>query len=162
LNEIVSRRPDAFGARTMIGMIQQLEGRPDEAIKTYDAIVTESSRAAVAANNLAYLYADRGEHLDRAVQLAQSAKQHLPENADVSDTLGWVYYKKGMPELAIRPFEFSVQKDPQNPIYLLHLGLAYAKAGMPDKAKVSLTQALKLKPDVAGADEARAVLAALS
>ncbi len=86
----------------------------------------------------------------------------MPDNPDVSDTLGWVYYKKGMPELAVKPLEFSVQKDPQNPLYLVHLGLAYAKAGMPEKAKASLTQALKLKADVEGASEARAVLASFS
>jgi Flp pilus assembly protein TadD len=145
----------------MIGTIQQVQGNTEEAIKTYDRIVQETSMAPVAANNLAYLYLQRGEQLDRAVQLAQSAKQQLPENHAVSDTLGWAYYKKGMVELAVRPLEFSVQKDPQNPLYLVHLGLAYAKAGQKDKARNTLSQALTLKADVEGAAEARAVLASL-
>ena len=45
--------------------------------------------------------------------------------------------------------------------YLVHLGLAYAKVGQPEKARVTLNQALKLKADVEGAAEARAVLASL-
>jgi tetratricopeptide (TPR) repeat protein len=161
LQELVRRRPDSIPARTMIAIIEQTQGRNDEAIKLYDAIVKETSTAAVAANNLAYLLADRGEQLDRAIQLAQSAKQQLPENPDVSDTLGWAYYKKGMPELAIQPLEFSVQKDPKNPLYLLHLGLAYAKAGKKDLARTTLQKALSLNANVDGAAEARAVLADL-
>lgn len=161
LEEVVRRKPDSVGARTMIGMIQHAQGNKDEAIKTYSDIVKGSSAAAVASNNLAYLYVEAGQQLDRAVELAQNAKQQMPDNADVSDTLGWAYYKKGMPELAVKALEFSVKKDPQNPLYLVHLGLAYAKMGNPAKAKVSLTQALKLKPNVSGAEEARAVLASL-
>lgn len=161
LEEFVRRKPDSVGARTMIGMIQHAQGQKDEAIKTYSDIVKETSIAPVASNNLAYLFLEGGQQLDRAVELAQKAKQQMPESADVSDTLGWAYYKKGMPELAVKALEFSAKKDPQNPLYLVHLGLAYAKMGNPAKAKASLTEALKLKPDVAGAAEARAVLASL-
>lgn len=161
LEEFVRRKPDSVGARTMIGMIQQTLGNTDDAVKTYGDVVKDSPTAAVASNNLAYLYVESDQQLDRAVELAQSAKQQMPDNADVSDTLGWAYYKKGMPELAVKALEFSVKKDPQNPLYLVHLGLAYAKMGNQAKAKASLTQALKLKPDVSGADEARAVLASL-
>lgn len=161
LQEVVRLKPDSVPARTMIGIIEQVQGRTDEAVKVYDAILKDTSNAAVAANNLAYIYADRGQNLDLAVQLAQTAKSQLPEHPDVSDTLGWAYYKRGMPELAIKPLEFSVQKDPKNAMYLVHLGLAYAKAGRADKARPTLTQALALKADVEGAAEARAVLASL-
>jgi Tfp pilus assembly protein PilF len=88
-------------------------------------------------------------------------RAELPDSAEVSDTLGWVYYKRNMAQLAITPLEFSVAKDPKRPEYLLHLGLAYAKAGQPDKARETLQRALTLKSDVAGADEARAVLSEL-
>jgi tetratricopeptide (TPR) repeat protein len=161
LEQIVRRKPDAIGARTMIAIIQQTQGRIDDAIKTYDGIVRETGKAPVAANNLAYLYAERNDQLDQALALAQSAKQQLPENPDITDTLGWVYYKKGMADLAVRELEFSVQKNPENPVYLVHLGLIYAKAGKPEKARTTLSQALKLKADVEGAAEARAVLASL-
>lgn len=39
--------------------------------------------------------------LDRAVQLAEEAHRQLPSRPEVSDTLGWVYYKKGLLPLAI-------------------------------------------------------------
>ena len=60
-------------------------------------------RAAVAANNLAWMYASRGEQLDRALQLAQAAKAELPDDAAVSDTLAYVYIKKQLPRWPFRP-----------------------------------------------------------
>ena len=46
-------------------------------------------------------------------------------------------------------------------MYHLHLGLAYAKSGNAESARQSLGRALALKPDVAGAQEARTVLESL-
>ena len=118
-------------------------------------------RAAVAANNLAWIYAQDGGNLDIALQLAQTAKSQLPDQPEFNDTLGWIYYKKDLATLAIPPLQQSVEKDPKNPVYHYHLGLAYAKSGDKGKAKSSLEQALKLKPDFEGAAEARKVLASL-
>jgi Flp pilus assembly protein TadD len=85
----------------------------------------------------------------------------MPDRHEVNDTLGWIYYKKNLPTLAIPPLESSVEKAPENPLYRFHLGLAYAKAGRSDDARRALELALKLKPDFDGADEARSTLASL-
>ena len=117
--------------------------------------------AAVAANNLAWIYSESGENLDVALQLAQTAKRKLPETPEVNDTLGYIYYKKDLPALAIPPLQASVQKDPNNPLFHYHLGLAYKKAGNSTQARESLSRALTLKPDFSGAQEARAALESL-
>jgi len=85
----------------------------------------------------------------------------MPNEPLVMDTVGWVYYKKQQPALAIAEFQKCLDKDPQNPTYLFHLGLAQAQAGDPQKARASLEQALKINPTFAGADEARRTLASL-
>jgi tetratricopeptide (TPR) repeat protein len=158
---LAARRPDAVGPKTMIGIIYDMQQRPAESMKVYEEIVKAAPRAGVASNNLAYAYATRGEKLDAALQLAQTAKQQMPETAEVDDTLGFVYYKKNLPDLAIPPLQTSTEKDPNNPVYHFHLGLAYAKAGMKDKAQRALEKALALKSDFSGADEARSTLASL-
>jgi tetratricopeptide (TPR) repeat protein len=116
----------------------------------------------VAANNLAYLYAEEGTNLDMALQLASTAKQGLPENPDVDDTLGWVYYKKDMASMAIRSFEESLKRRPDTAEVLYHLGLAHAKAGDEAKAREALERALKLNPQFPGNDVARQTLASVS
>ena len=66
----------------------------------------------------------------------------LPE---VDDTLGWIYYKKGLNTQAIRALEASVQRQPMNASYHYHLGLAYINNKDTEKARKALEQALSLK-----------------
>ena len=84
------------------------------AIADTDEAVRASATAGVAANNLAYIYATRGEQLERAQELAQRAKQTMPDRPDVNDTLGWVYYRRNLPALAIPPLEACVARAPDN------------------------------------------------
>jgi Flp pilus assembly protein TadD len=126
--------------------------------KAYESALRIDPAAPVAANNLAYIYALRGSNLDIALQLAQAAQQKLPDDPTVSDTLGWVYYKKNLPELAIPVLKTTVDKDPANYLYHYHLGLAYAKSGDKVNARHSLEKTLTLKPDSAEAADARKVL----
>ena len=124
-------------------------------------VLAIDSKAPVAANNLAWITAEEGGNLDVAMQLAQTAKSQLPDRAEVDDTLGWVYYKKGLASLAITSFQMSVERDTKNPLYHYHLGLAYAKNGDKDKARDSLKQALSLSPTFDGASDAQKALATL-
>ena len=159
--KLAALRSDPTGPKTMVGMIYDLQKRTDDARKVYEEIVGSTNRAPVAANNLAWHYAESGERLDIALQLAQTAKQQIPDSHEVNDTLGWVYYKRGMADMAIRPLEESVKAAPGIALYHFHLGLAYAKAGRNGDARRSLEQALKLQPDFPGAGEARSALASL-
>ena len=156
---IANRQPSQVGAATMAAMIVQMQGRSLEARQRYESIVAASQRAPVAANNLAWMYADEGTNLDQALQLAQSARALLPEVAEVTDTLGWVYYKQNMAHLAIPLFEESVAADPTNGAYHLRLGLAYAKTGDNRRATESLQQALRLTLSPEDAEAARQALA---
>jgi tetratricopeptide (TPR) repeat protein len=156
---MVKRDPRAVEPRTMVGIILETQGKREEAKRWYEATVAEMSNAPVAANNLAFIYAEESTNLDVALQLASSAKQQIPDSAIVDDTLGWVYYKKDMATLAVRPLEESLKKMPDNADILYHLGLTYAKVGDKAKARDTLGRALKLKPELASA---RQILASVS
>jgi Flp pilus assembly protein TadD len=145
----------------MTGMVLEMQRKPDEAEKRYEKALETNPHAVVAANNLAWLYANRGVNLDVALQLAQAAKRDAPEQPVVNDTLGWVYYKKNLASLAVLPLELSVAKDPRNPVFRYHLGLAYAKLGYSDRARTTLAEAIKLNPEFEGAGDARRLLDSL-
>lgn len=148
-------------ATTMIGIILELQNKQNEARQYYERALAIDPRNAVASNNLAWAYAVAGQNLDQALQLAQSAKSQLPDRHEVDDTLGWVYYKKSLSGLAISSFKRSVEAEPKNPIYLYHLGLAYAQNGDKSLARRTLNEALTLKATFDGADEARKVLSSI-
>jgi len=161
LERSVERGPNDVGAHTLIGVILQMQNRLPEAQKAYERTLEINPNAPVAANNLAWIYADQNANLDTALQLAQIAKSQMPESPEVDDTLGWVYYKRGLTTLAISSFQRSVARTPANPEYLYHLALAHLKNGDKVKARESLENALKAKSNFQSAAEARKTLAGL-
>jgi tetratricopeptide (TPR) repeat protein len=155
---LATRSPRSVAALTMVGIILQVQGKVDAARERFEQVLRIDPEAAVAANNLAWMYVEQGGNLDLALHLAQTAQKRLADVAQVNDTLGFIYYRKNLLSLAISTLTMSAQKDPRNALYQFHLGLAYAKAGDATRAKPLLTRALELKPDFDGAEEARALL----
>jgi Flp pilus assembly protein TadD len=103
-----------------------------------------------------------GQNLDVALQLAQTAKAKLPDSAQVSDTLGWILYKKGLINVAIPHLRRGVEQNPSNPNIHYHLGLAYSENGETANARRSFEQALKLNPQFREAEDAKRALATLN
>jgi tetratricopeptide (TPR) repeat protein len=160
-DRLAAQQPGATWPQTVAALILEAQGKGDEAQKRYERVVEADPRAAVASNNLAWMYASRGDQLDRALQLAQAAKAELPEEPAVSDTLAYVYIQKQLGSLAIPLLKLAIEKHPEEPAYHYHLGMAYAQTGDKAEARKALEQALKLRPDFDGAGEARRLLEAL-
>ena len=127
--EFTRRDPKSVSAQTMVGILLELQSKRQEAAKRYQTALDIDSNAAIAANNLAMIYVDYGGNLDQALALAQTAKSQLPDHPDINDTLGWIYVKKSLGSLAVPLLLQSVTKDPKNPDYAYHLGVAYASIG---------------------------------
>ncbi len=158
---LAQRQSKPVSALTMMGIIDQMRGRTADAQRTFEQVLQVDSRAAVAANNLAWIYCENGGNLDVALQLAQTAKGSLPEQAEVDDTLGWIYYRKELVPLAITALQRSVDRDPKNPLAQYHLGLAYYKLGNKARARDALQAALRLQPNFDGSAEATRIIASL-
>jgi tetratricopeptide (TPR) repeat protein len=156
---LAAKQPKGIGPQTMAAIAVQQQGNEAEARRRYEKILGIDPSAALAANNLAWMLASKGEQLDRALQLAQAAKAALPDEPEVNDTLAVVYLKKQLPALAIPPLKVALDKNPGNPAFHYHLGQAYAQTGNKDGARQALEQALKLQPDFADAAAARELLA---
>lgn len=143
----------------MAAMIAHAQGDIEAAQARYEHVLSIEPRAALAANNLAIIFATKGLQLDRAQRLAESAIEHAPGEPEFHDTLGFVYYRKNLPKQAVQWFRQSVESDPSNFLYRYHLGLAHMESGDVDRAREELLSALELNP---GFDEARHALDALN
>jgi tetratricopeptide (TPR) repeat protein len=159
--QLLSVNPKQAGPNMMIAVIYDSQKKFDLSEKHYRASLEADPTFAPAANNLAYILAEGERDLNEALKYAQVAKAALPEDASVADTLGWVYYKKGLYDSAIAEFKASLAKAPENPTVAYHLGLAYAKKGEPDKARTELERALQLSDKFDGAADAKKALAEL-
>jgi tetratricopeptide (TPR) repeat protein len=146
---------------TILGILLQLQNRPAEAKARYSKALEADPRAAVAANNLAWTYAENGENLDQALQLAQTAVAVLPNESAVRDTLGWVYCKKQLWTLALPLLEQNVREEPKNGTYHYRLGLAQKGLGDIPAARRSMAAALALPLAPAEASDAKRILATL-
>ena len=156
-----ARETRPIGSLTMVALIYEMQNRTDDARKAFEQVLALDPKASVAANNLAWIYAENGGNLDVAMQLAQTAQAALPDSGETSDTLGWVYLKKEIYGLSITTLRRAVELEPKNPKFHYHLGLAYARSGDAQRAKSTLQTALQLRPDFDGADDAKRVLATL-
>ncbi len=100
-------------------------------------------------NYLAYLYAKEGIKLQKAKSLAEKAVSLKPDEPAFADTLGWIYYKLGDLDNALKYLlQAGVKEDPE--VYY-HLGKVYYEKGDYAKAKSYLELAL----DWANSDDYR-------
>lgn len=143
----IEMRPQDAGFQHYLGMLYELGGDQNRAIERYEEAVRLQPELAEAKNNLAYIYADKGENLDRALDLAQDAKALLPDNPSVADTLGWVLFKRGVPAASITYLKEAEAKtrpeDASIGVVRHHLAQAYAAAGDTDQAIAALDRSLE-------------------
>jgi tetratricopeptide (TPR) repeat protein len=151
--------PDSVVAASALALVLDGMGKVEEAGREYRAVLVRDSKNGVAMNNLAFLLAQSGGSLDDALTLAQRAKQLLPDLAEVTDTLGWIYLKKYLTDNAIAAFDEIVRKQPVRSTYRYHLGMALAQKGDRVAAAAQLKEALKFNPSVEEAGQIRELLA---
>ena len=143
----LEQSPDSGSLHMVVGSLYELRGRTEEAKARYEDAIRLDPDLAVARNNLAYLIAEEGVELDRALDLAQEAKALLPDNPNTADTLGWVLYKKDLPSAAIGYLKEAAgglaADDPQLALVRHHLALAYEANGEPEQAQQTLESAIR-------------------
>lgn len=164
------KRPDDPTPFMLIGMVKDAQKKYDDSTEAYKRALTINADSSFAANNLAWNYAEYGKgNLDEAVRLAQGVVQKFPQEPGYADTLGWVYYKKGLHAAAVEQLQKAVRqttaRGADSALYRYHLGLSLAAMGRKPEARQQLQQALnstkggKLSPE--NEQEARRALASL-
>jgi len=159
---VLEVNPNQAQPHMLLGVIYDARKQFDLSEKHYRAALEINPAFAAAANNLAYILSEQNKNLDEAMTFAQTAKEKLPDSPYVMDTLGWIYHKKGLYDLAIMELSDALAKLPENAEVAYHLGMAYYKKGDIKKAGIELEKALRLNENFAGANEAREVLAGMS
>jgi tetratricopeptide (TPR) repeat protein len=161
LAKVIEQNDKNVGAHALLGMVLNAGGKTDAANREYRKVLTLSPRHPLAANNLASNLADGGGNLDEALKFAQTAREAAPEDPSVGDTLGWVYYRKGLVDAAYPLIADASRRLKDNPSIRFHHGMVLAKQGKKKEAAAELKAALALDPKFPGADEAKKTLEGL-
>jgi tetratricopeptide (TPR) repeat protein len=161
--KIVARRPNDSNTFVLMGLVEDRRGNFDAAAEHYRKALGNDPNNAIAANNLAWIYAEyKKGSLDEALRLAQLALRLKPDVVGYTDTLGWVYHRKGLHPAAVEQLQMAVKKDAREPLYRYHLGAALAAAGRRAEARRELETALQLGGEnFAKTSETRQILAQL-
>jgi Flp pilus assembly protein TadD len=120
--------------------------RKTEAAPLYEQVLKLEPDNAVALNNYSFYLADQGANLDLALTYAQKAKSKQPDDPMVSDTLGFIYLKKNLPQNATSIFQDLTDKHPKIALFHIRLATAYFQSGQKDKARKALDEARKNNP----------------
>jgi tetratricopeptide (TPR) repeat protein len=113
----------------------------------YEKVIAKAPNAAVALNNLATMYAGELNDLDKALDLARKAHSVRVANpavaASISDTLGWIFYRRGDFAQAFPVLQESARKNPSDFEIQFHLAMASYMAGRPDAARQAFLEVEK-------------------
>jgi Tfp pilus assembly protein PilF len=79
--------------------------------------------------------------------MIRRALELSPGNGYITDSLGWLYFKKGDMALAEKYLKDATALVPRDPLIMEHLGDVYEKKGALAEARETYERALKLSPD---------------
>jgi tetratricopeptide (TPR) repeat protein len=160
--EATKKRPNDAGLWTIYGLLNEQLGKTDAARAAYEKALELQPNSGTAANNLAWIYAQEGKDMDRALDLARRAKIALPEAPMVSDTLAWIYYKRQLYDSALPLMQEAVKLAPENAKYRYHLAAILRGQGKIEQAKAEMGRALKLDAGIRNTPEVKQLMMELS
>ncbi|MEO1639035.1 MAG: tetratricopeptide repeat protein [Pseudomonadota bacterium] len=110
-------------------------------------------------NYLGYSLVERGEKLQEALQMIETAVAARPDNGAIVDSLGWVLFQLGQYEEAVVHLEHAASLLPVDPVINDHLGDALWAVGREVEARFQWQRALSFDPTESDAQRIRDKLA---
>lgn len=163
LNSAVAKDPRDITALMLTAVIYNQEKDYQKAADTYEKLLQVNPRFSPALNNLAYLYSESFTgRLNRAYELARSARDLNPYDPSTADTLGWICLKRGSYTVALSLLQESVAKLSAEPEVRFHLGMAYYMTGDESAARNAFQTALQSDKAFSGRDECQSCLSILA
>ncbi len=153
--------PNDAGAFAILGTLEESRGDLGKAEAYYRKSLQIQPQQPIAANNLAYRMLLSGESVDAALNLAQTARQGMPDSPNTADTLAWAYYYKGIYAFARDLLEDAVNTNPDNASMQYHLGMVYSKLGDSNNAAIHLKKAISSAHDSQVVKDAQAAMQGL-
>lgn len=130
-----------------LGVVYDKWGKKSESIAAMKKVIALDPENANALNYLGYTYADMGTNLDEAESLIREALKYKPDDGYITDSLGWVLYKKGLFQEAVIYLEKAVKLTENDPIILEHLGDAYLQIHDKENALKYYQESLRKKTE---------------
>ncbi len=139
--------PEHAQLRFYYGTVQDRLGQKENVIKEMKKVIELDPNHVQGLNYLAFTWAEMEQNLPEAEKLARRAVELEPKDGYILDSLGWILYKKGNHQEAIKYLEAAHRVQPTVAIIAEHLGDAYMKLTLVNKATKMYQKALELESD---------------
>ncbi|MDQ6654843.1 MAG: tetratricopeptide repeat protein [Verrucomicrobiota bacterium] len=150
VQEAEATTPEMLNARFYFdyGAAADQAGLQDKAAELLKrSIAFNPGKAAEACNYLAYMWAEHNAHLDEAAEFAKQALELDPDNGAFLDTRGWLNFRRGRYDEALRDLLRAAQSITRDdPVVFEHIGDTYAKLNRIPQALEFWQKAIALDP----------------
>ena len=126
-----------------LGTIYDSMGDKGKVVSTMKDVLEKEPMHVQALNYIAYTFAEEGKNLQEAEDFARKAAGLEPKDGYILDTLGWVLFKQGKVNEAIKYLETAHKVAPQVAIISEHLGDVYVNQAMIEKARQMYKKAIE-------------------
>ena len=124
--------------------------KKEEASKAFMKVLEINPKNADSCNYIGYMWADQNINLDKALEYINKALELEPKNGAFLDSLGWVYFRLGRIDEAMKYIEEAAaqfkEKGWEDAVICEHLGDIYSKKYQTNKAKDMYEKSIKLDP----------------
>ena len=146
LNEFLAKNPKSSDTKLRLAALEEKAGNHSASIAQYRSVLDADPNNIAALNNLAWAYLK--DDPDDGLNWARQAEKLAPDNSSIQDTLGWLYYRKGLYDSAVRHLKTAVDKE-GTPARKYHLGMALTKTGDQVGGQKMIRSALDADPTLA-------------
>jgi tetratricopeptide (TPR) repeat protein len=147
LEEALVKWPNNTDVLYSLGVVLDKMQKPDAAMQIMEKIIAVDPDHADALNFLGYTLADLNRDLDRAQVLVRKAMELKPGSGYITDSLAWVYYRRGNLQKAWEIIQDAAELVKSDPIVWEHYGDIARDLGMTEQARKGYRRSLELKAD---------------
>ena len=133
--------PDNERVRYYLGSLYDRKGDTAKGLFHMETIVQNNPENVDALNYVAYTWTTQGVRLDDAERLLKKAMKISPANGYIRDSWGWYLFTRGRVPEAVVALEQAVKLKPDESVILEHLGDAYLRANLREKALIQYKDA---------------------
>ncbi|MFH0908749.1 MAG: tetratricopeptide repeat protein [bacterium] len=155
LEEALRRDAKNLAALVRLGLVNERAGKANEARDLYEEALKANPSYVPALVYLAEVHAASLGDKAKALELARKARELMPTDPQIVNTLGWVAYLSGDFAWAAGLLGETAAKLSSDPTAQYRAGLAAYALGKVDDAEAAMRHALSLSSDFQAADEAR-------
>lgn len=161
LEKAIARDNRLIEPQLVLASIYESFHEYDKAIEIYRRLREIAPDNALALNNLAYALAVRKNNIQEALPIAEKAQALAKNNANIMDTLGWIYHIADHNDKAIKLLDQAAKTESNNADIQMHFAIVSADMGNRLAAEGALKRALEIDPQLEQSEDVKRLRARL-